>query len=99
MNRIKNALVDILWLMLAAIPMILVGLVFEAAAVYASFVLLAGLFFGMEALGPVQYVVVGISAVVGAGAILLCVRQVNRGIGPQSVDYSVPTPVGRPESE
>jgi hypothetical protein len=99
MKRIKYALVDIFWLMLAAIPMILVGLVFIVAAMYISGLLLAGLFFGMEAASPVLYVMGGIGVVLGASTILACVRYVNRRNDPQSVNTPVPPPVGRPESE
>ena len=99
MRQIKKALVDILWLMLASIPMILVGLVFIVAAMYISGLLLAGLFFGMDAIGPVLYIIGGIGVVIGACAILLCVRFVNRRTDPQSVDTPVPPPVGQPESE
>ena len=97
MKRIKNTLVAILWLILGAIPMILVGLGFLAAAVYLSFAGLAVLFMGMQALGPLPYFSGVMGLVLGAGAILLPVRLINRRTDPRFVKTRVATPHGPPE--
>jgi uncharacterized membrane protein len=99
MKPVKKALVEILWLILAAIPMILAGLGFVAAAVYLSFVGLAVLFMGTQALGPLAYFFGVIGLALGAGAILLSVRMVNRRTDPRFVKTPVPTADGPREAD
>ena len=55
MNGVKNALVEIFWLMLASVAMILVWLTFVISALYVSFAVLGALFFGTGGRAPGIY--------------------------------------------
>src|SRR5262249_7330708 len=99
MQPIKNAFVDIFWLMVAAITMTLVGLVFIGAAVYVSFAVLASLFMGTEALGTLPYGFGIIAIAAGAGAILLLVGFVNRKDDPRFADRRAPHPHAAAEQD